>query len=135
MPDNLSVTWWIQELKKGDEQAADELWQRYFLRMAALARQRLGDHGRRAQDEHDVAISVFKSLCEGAGRGQFAGLGGRDDLWRLLATITARKVAQQFRREGRQKRGGGHIRGDSIFGTSEGGFDAFTSPEPGTIIA
>ena len=90
MANNQSVTWWIQSLKEGDEQAAQELWQRYFQRMAALARQRLGENSRRVQDEHDIAISVFKSLCEGAGRGDLAGLGGRDDLWRLLATITVR---------------------------------------------
>jgi DNA-directed RNA polymerase specialized sigma24 family protein len=130
MADSQSVTWWIKGLKAGDEQAAHELWRRYFQRMAALARQRLGDGGRRVHDEHDVAISVFKSLCEGAERGHLAALGGRDDLWRLLATITARKVAQQLRREGRRKRGGGHVRGHSVFEGNEGGFDAFPSPEP-----
>ena len=130
MANNQSVTWWIQELKQGDEQAAHELWQRYFRRLAALARQRLGDHGRRVQDEDDVAIKVFKSLCEGAGRGDFAALDGRDDLWRLLATITSRKVAQHFRHEGRQKRGGGQVRGDSILDSGEDGLKAIASVEP-----
>ena len=130
MANNQSVTWWIQELKQGDEQAAHELWQRYFQRMAALARQRLGENGRRVQDEDDVAIKVFKSLCEGAGRGDFAALDGRDDLWRLLATITSRKVAQHFRHEGRQKRGGGQVRGDSILDSGEDGLKAIASVEP-----
>ena len=131
MANNQSVTWWIQNLKEGDEQAAQELWQRYFQRMAALARQRLGNDGRRVQDEHDIAICVFKSLCEGAGRGDLAGLDGRDDLWRLLATITVRKVTQHVRHESRQKRGGGQVRGDSIFDAdAAGGFDEFASAEP-----
>lgn len=130
MSNNQSVTWWIQGLKQGDEQAAHKLWQRYFQRMAALARQRLGEDSRRAQDEQDIAIRVFKSLCEGAERGRLEGLVDRDGLWRLLATITARKVVQHFRQEGRQKRGGGQVRGDSIFDTSEGGFDALAGAEP-----
>ena len=130
MSNNQSVTWWIQGLKAGDEEAARELWQRYFQRMAGLARQRLGEHGRRVHDESDVAISVFKSLCEGAERGHLDAIGGRGDLWRLLATITARKVVQQVRKEGRQKRGGGQVRGDSVFATDEAGFDAIASAEP-----
>lgn len=130
MADNQSVTWWIQELKAGDERAAQELWQRYFRRLAALARQRLGEGGRRVHDEHDVAISVFKSLCEGAERGELANLGGRDDLWRLLATITARKAGQQLRKEGRQKRGGGQVRGHSVLEADEDGFDALAGPGP-----
>ena len=130
MTNEQSVTWWVQELQAGDEQAAQKLWQRYFQRMAALARQRLGEGARRVSDEHDVAISVFQSLCEGAERGALASVGGRDDLWRLLATITSRKVAQQLRREGRQKRGGGQVRGDSVFSDNDAGFDSMVSPQP-----
>ena len=51
MPDAQSVTWWIQNLKEGDESAATALGCRYFQRLAGLARQRLGDGHRRVQDE------------------------------------------------------------------------------------
>ncbi|MFO0888894.1 MAG: ECF-type sigma factor [Isosphaeraceae bacterium] len=37
----------------------------------------------------------------------------RDDLWRLLAAITSRKVARRIEREGRRKRGGGRVRGEA----------------------
>jgi len=36
-------------------------------------------------------------------------------LWRLLITLTAHKAVDQARREGRLKRGGGRVRGDSAF--------------------
>lgn len=129
MANSQSVTQWIQGLKGGDEQAANELWQRYFQRMAALARQRLGEGQRRVQDEDDIAVSVFKSLCERAQRGDLAGLAGRDELWRLLATITLRKVAGQIRDATRQKRGGGQVRGDSVF-PGDDGLDGVVGAEP-----
>lgn len=129
MPEDQSVTWWIETLKEGDEAAANSLWQRYFQRLAGLARQRLGDGHRRVQDEDDIAISVFKSLCERAERGGLADLEGRDDLWRLLAVITVRKVAAQVRSATRDKRGGGLVRGDSVC-SEEGGWDEVAGTEP-----
>ena len=129
MSDNQSVTWWLENLKEGDEAAAQFLGQRYFQRLAGLARQRLGEGHRRVQDEDDIALSVFKSLCERAGRGDLGGLDGRDELWRLLATITLRKVAAQVRDATRQKRGGGRVRGDSVWGEGEG-LDQIAGTEP-----
>ena len=135
MPDNLSVTSWIAGLKQGDEDAARALWHRYFAQLVKLARQRLGQSPRRVADEEDVAVSVFKSLCEGAERGDFESLNDREDLWRLLAPITVRKAGQQIRRFTRQKRGGGQVRGDSVFVAADGeehneGFDSLPGPEP-----
>jgi DNA-directed RNA polymerase specialized sigma24 family protein len=110
-----SVTRWIADLKGGDRQAVQPLWERYFARMAGLARSRLRavrlkDAGR---DEEDAALSAFDSLCAGVARGQFPQLGDRDDLWRLLVVITSRKVLIQARRQLRQKRGGGNVRAAS----------------------
>ncbi len=107
-----SVTRWLADLKGGDRQAVQPLWERYFGRMAALARARLralrlNDAGR---DEEDAALSAFDSLCAGVARGQFPQLDDRDDLWRLLVVITCRKVLIQARRQLRQKRGGGNVR-------------------------
>ena len=113
--DDASVTRLIAELKNDDPEAARRLWNRYFQRVVALARQRLGRASRRAADEEDVAINVFQSLCAGAADGRFEQLNDRDDLWRLLLTITRHKAADQVRREVRKKRGGGHVRGESVF--------------------
>ena len=61
------------------------------------------------EDEEDAALSAFNSFCAGAARGKFPQLADRDDLWRLLVVITARKAMAQANREGRQKRGGGRV--------------------------
>ena len=110
--DQGSVTRWIADVKDGDRQAVQPLWERYFARMADLARARLRavrlrDAGR---DEEDAALSAFDSLCSGLARGQYPQLSDRDDLWRLLVVITSRKVLIQARRQLRQKRGGGNVR-------------------------
>jgi DNA-directed RNA polymerase specialized sigma24 family protein len=68
---------------------------------------------RRAADEEDVALSAFASFCQAAEAGRFPQLTDRDDLWRLLMTITAHKAIDQTRQEGRTKRGGGRVRGES----------------------
>jgi DNA-directed RNA polymerase specialized sigma24 family protein len=110
--DQGSVTRWIAGLKDGDRQAAQPLWERYFARMAGLARSRLRAVRFKdaACDEEDAALSAFESLCAGLARGQFPQLSDRDDLWRLLVVITSRKVLVQARQQLRQKRGGGNVR-------------------------
>ena len=94
-----SVTMWIAELQNGDPDAADRLWQRYFQRLVLVGRNMLGDAPRRAADEEDVAVSAFKSFCFRAADGRFPQLQDRDDLWKLLFTITVRKAQKQARRE------------------------------------
>ena len=132
-PDN-SVTRWIGDLKRGDDEAALHLWKRYFDRLTRVARKRMDAMPRRSRDEEDVALSVFDCLCRGASEGRFTQLQTRDDLWRLLVAITSKKVVDQFRHQGRQKRGDGEVRGHSIMGNANDGlpvgFDRFASQDP-----
>jgi DNA-directed RNA polymerase specialized sigma24 family protein len=111
-----SVTRWIGHLKRGDADAAHHLWQRYFHRIVALARAKLRHAPRAVADEEDAALSAFRNLCEGAAQGRFDLLHDRDDLWRLLIVITARKAADLNKRQNRVKRGGGRILGQSDLG-------------------
>lgn len=104
-----SVTLWIDQLQTGDPVAAQQIWERYFRRVVAFARQKLQGMPRRAADEEDVALSAFDSFCRGAEQGRFPQLHDRDDLWHLLLAITAHKALDLLRREGRQKRGGGAV--------------------------
>ena len=105
-----SVTQWVNDLKAGDRgEATRRLWERYFQRLARLAQARLRATGRGPADGEDVALSVFDSFFRAAAAGRFPELGDRDDLWRLLVTITARKAHNRRRDEGRQKRGGGRV--------------------------
>ncbi len=108
-----SVSKWILGAKQGDSRAVGRLWQCYFERLVRLARQRLSAAPRRIADEEDVALSAFASFCSAAEAGRFPDLADRHQLWRLLITLTARKAADQARRRGRAKRGGGSVRGES----------------------
>ncbi|MFV2066778.1 MAG: ECF-type sigma factor [Pirellulales bacterium] len=135
MSDPRSVTGWIAALKSGDEQAARDLWQRYFDALVKLARQRLDGAPRRVADEEDVALSVFRCLCDGAVHGRLARLSDRGDLWRLLVIITTQKAIDQQRRWATQRRGGGNVRGDSVFAAFRDGkppakLDQIVSDEP-----
>jgi DNA-directed RNA polymerase specialized sigma24 family protein len=102
-----SVSQWLAQLKGGDAAAAQKLWERYFRRLVGLARLKLKGSPRRTADEEDVALSAFASFCQGAEQGRFPQLADRDNLWRLLVVLTARKARHQLRVEGQKKRGGG----------------------------
>jgi DNA-directed RNA polymerase specialized sigma24 family protein len=115
------VTLWLDGIKAGNNLDIHRLWNRYFQRLVRLAGAKLPAHCRRAFDEEDVALSAFQSFCDRAGRGQFPRLNDRDDLWRLLATITVRKALDTMRHQIRQKRGGGHVLGESAFLVNQGG--------------
>jgi DNA-directed RNA polymerase specialized sigma24 family protein len=106
-----SITGWLGNLKEGDQAAAQPLWERYFSKLVTVARAKLRRMRRMTadQDEEDAALSAFNSFCAGAARGKFPQLADRDDLWRLLVVITARKAMAQASREKRQKRGGGRV--------------------------
>lgn len=132
-----SVTAWVAQLKVGDAEAARQLWERYFARIVRLAQRRLKGASRRVADEEDVAVSAFDSLCRGAANGHFNELSDRDDLWRLLAAIVHQKAVDQVRRNVSKKRGGGEVRGESVFGELAAssshdfaGFDAWVGDDP-----
>jgi DNA-directed RNA polymerase specialized sigma24 family protein len=106
-----SVTHWIELLQTGDDEAAGKLWERYFRRLVGLARVKLEQRGaaRRVADEEDVALSVFDSFCRGLDEGRFPNLQDRDNLWKVLVMLTARKALRLVQHERRQKRGGGNV--------------------------
>src|ERR1700676_643566 len=106
-PQEASVSGWLNQLQKGNvDRPVQELWERYFQRLMGLAKAKLGKLPKRVADEEDVALSAFDSFCQGVARGRFPQLNDRNDLWRILVTITARKAINLNRRHGRQKRGG-----------------------------
>src|SRR5271157_2479085 len=102
-----SVTRWLGDLKAGDPDAAQRLWERYFAELVRLARARLGGVSRAAADEEDVALSAFESFCAAVSDGRFPRLEDRDDLWRVLVTVAERKAFDLIRRQRRLKQGGG----------------------------
>jgi DNA-directed RNA polymerase specialized sigma24 family protein len=125
-----SVTRWVEQLKGGNAEAAQKLWERYFQLLVGLARKKLQGAARRVADEEDVALSAFDTFCRNAERGRFPQLQDRDSLWRLLVALTARKAAHLVRDEGRQKRGGGKTPEPLPQGEEQTGLDQLLSREP-----
>src|SRR5262245_27676115 len=129
-----SVSGWMSLLREGEPAAAQRLWEMYFHRLVGLARAKLQGRPRRAADEEDVALSAFASFCRAAEAGRFPQLNDSDDLWRLLVTVTERKVFNMIRDQHRLKRGGGAVQGESAFRGPDGapglGLDLHASPEP-----
>jgi len=109
------VTQWIAQLGRGDPAAAELLWERYFSQLVRLAGLELGAMPRRAADEEDIALSAMHSFCRGLAQQRFPELQNDENLWKLLVTITARKAYAERRRHYTLKRGGGHVRGESVF--------------------
>jgi DNA-directed RNA polymerase specialized sigma24 family protein len=105
-----SVTRWILRLKRGDQDAASDLWNSYFRRLVGLARARLRDVPRLIADEEDVALSAFDSFCRRARAGRFRRLDDRRDLWQILTLLTVRKAIDLRNYQGRQSRGMGKVR-------------------------
>ncbi|MFO0892867.1 MAG: sigma-70 family RNA polymerase sigma factor [Isosphaeraceae bacterium] len=107
MDHNASVTRLIQLLRADDrgvrDLAASLIWQHYFRDLLELARRNLDWRVRRRADEEDVLQSMFHSFCTRQRRGEFD-LSSRDQLWKLLVTITLRKARNTARahRQGRR---------------------------------
>lgn len=130
-----SVTRLLPGVQAGDEQAIEELWKRYFHRLVALGRDRLGRRLRRFADGEDVALSAFASFCQRAREAGFPNVKDRDDLWKLLAVITLRKAFDLASSQLTQKRGAGLLVGESALERAAAagqpaGLDAFLSREP-----
>jgi len=109
MSSETSDTRWLNQLKAGNRDAAQELWERYFRLLVSCARQRLGAAPRGAADEEDVALSAFHSFCRGVEQGRFPRLDDSDDLRSVLLLLVARKAARQVRGQQCAKRGGGKV--------------------------
>jgi DNA-directed RNA polymerase specialized sigma24 family protein len=102
-----SITRLIPSLLERDELAIAELWRRYVARIEGVARPVVAGLAPGAGDEQDVAQSAFLAFCLAAANGQAPDLGSRNELWRLLSTISRHKAADRVRRELRACRGGG----------------------------
>ena len=115
MSDPASVSLWIEQLKQGDEHAGLEIWNRYISNLIDVARNKLRDVSKRTSDEEDLVISAFNAFLMGIRADRFTDLHSRSDLWQVLVMLTERKAIDQIRRQNSQKRGGGRVRGESVF--------------------
>jgi RNA polymerase sigma factor (sigma-70 family) len=112
----VSVTQWIERVQRGrDDDAARQLWQRYWRQLASIARRRLRELGARcrAEDEVDAVQEAFAAFFRRVEEGAYPDCRDRNDLWCLLVKIADSKARQLARAGRRQKRGSGKVRGDS----------------------
>jgi hypothetical protein len=98
-----SVSLLIEKLKAPDraefQDAAAKLWQRYALDLLSIARRRLEQAGiRHREDEEDVLQSVYRVLASGNTAEKYKDLNNREDLWKLLLTITHRRISNKIKR-------------------------------------
>ncbi len=112
-PDDITLL--IRKVEAGDAESASELWNFCFSRLQSYCRRKLPGNLRRILDEEDVALSAFKSFCLGAQDGKFGPIDGRDEFWKLLYCIAARKAGVSLRYQQAIKRGGGQVTGESAF--------------------
>ena len=123
--DHGSVTRWIGDLvAAGNDEAFQQLWNRYFERLVRVAGAKLQRLGRPAVEAEDAALSALYNFHRAATQGGTPALHDRDDLWRLLVTITARKAHDHAERESRRKRGGGRP------AAGEEALDQLLGPDP-----
>jgi RNA polymerase sigma factor (sigma-70 family) len=129
----------MDRIRDGDEASITRLWENYYQQLVRIAAKRLPASLRRAGDEEDIALSAFHSFIAGIRHDHFPDLSGPDNLWGLLITLTARKVHAHLRHQTRQKRGGGAVRGESVFLDNSGdlmagGIAGVTGPTPSPDI-
>lgn len=111
-----SISVFLKRIQEGrDEEATAELWKVYYEQLVRVARRNLGTLPKRSADEDDVAQSAMFSFFRAAEAGRLTGLEHRDELWKLLLTIVIRKANRQKERAVALKRGGGDVRGESVF--------------------
>lgn len=86
----------VRGLRDGDAIAADALFSLYAWRLTRVAERHLSSRLARRLDSEDVVQSVFRTFFRRSAAGEFR-IDTTAQLWRLLVTITLRKVAANAR--------------------------------------
>ncbi len=105
MQNEHSITNLIERLQSGEQGTIQqELWNRYYVRLVQVARNKLVGSPKQAEDEDDAVLNAFHSFFYRIQQGQFPDVRDRSSLWPLLVTITIRKAIHQRRRAAAEKR-------------------------------
>jgi len=115
MHDSVAAEELLVRWRRGDQNAAAELYHRYARHLIALARSRLSTEAARRIDPEDVVQSVYRSFFVAARDGHYQIHNG-DGLWYLLVTITMNKLRDQIERLGTRKRA---MQRERSFGSEE----------------
>jgi RNA polymerase sigma factor (sigma-70 family) len=104
----------LDAMQKGEDQAFTTFFNRHYDQLVQFASKKLGSFPLRAFDADDVAQSAMKSLFKSLRANRYE-VQNSVELWRILITITKNKLLDRRRRQQTQKRGGGNVRGESIW--------------------
>jgi DNA-directed RNA polymerase specialized sigma24 family protein len=91
-------------VRAGNDAAVQSLHRWVYDTLLAVARGKLNGRAPGWADEEDVALSAFRSFCQRAADGQFPALKERQEVRRLLITITSRKANALLRHHNRKRR-------------------------------
>lgn len=115
------ITQWLKNIDQDPDLAMNVLWEHFFTRLVQRAKKEVSKRPQRSKDEEDVAVEVMHSFYKGLSRGRFENIQNREELWKVLVTLATRKAARAYRENQTLKRGGGDVRGESVFLNSPGG--------------
>ncbi|HEV3204350.1 MAG TPA: sigma-70 family RNA polymerase sigma factor [Gemmataceae bacterium] len=85
----------MARLRKGDQDAATEIFNRFTRQLITLARSRLDQLLRQKLDPEDVLQSVYRSFFDRHAQGQYD-FQNWDTLWGILTLITIRKCGHRL---------------------------------------
>ncbi len=119
-PENQCIIQQLDEIKHHDEDAISALWEQWYPALTKFAEKRLAALGvrQRAFNGEDVAASALLSFFRAVQRDRFPKLDSEDGMFRLLRSITLRKVIDRKRHSQTLKAGRGDVRGESAFGSN-----------------
>lgn len=80
-----------QQCQGGDEQAFEELWERYAQKLVRLARSRISERLAARIEAEDVVQSVFRTFFGHIQENRFT-FEQENDLWKLLVSMTLNKL-------------------------------------------
>ena len=109
-----SITQHFEQLRKGDETAAQIIWQRYVNDLVKLALNKLRHAPKKVMDEEDVVQKAFENFFRQVQGGSFSRLNDRYDLWQILCMLVDRRAKDQVATLNTKKSGAGLVHGDSI---------------------
>lgn len=93
----------VSAYRQGNDDAAAELFERYYTKLLELIRRNTGWQIRQAEESVDVAQSALRSFFSQIQDGQVR-LSADDNLWPLLVTIALNKIRNRGKFWQRQKR-------------------------------
>lgn len=125
----------LEEIRKGQLEAIDEVFQRYFARSVRYAKARVHMHESPLIDPEMAVASAIGSLISRVRRGAYPDLDNERDFWNLLARVVERKISKYRRYNYADKRSPGQrlLSVDSLGDSSDA--EASKAAPPGAEVS